>query len=76
MPIHDGDNLIGRGQAPLFDADAYLSPRHAELVDWPERRDDSGPAEPERRVPEDRNAKSRWSRATSSASARSCCASR
>ena len=29
--IHDGDNLIGRGQAPLFDADAYLSPRHAEL---------------------------------------------
>jgi pSer/pThr/pTyr-binding forkhead associated (FHA) protein len=30
-PIHDGDNLIGRGQAPLFDADAYLSPRHAEL---------------------------------------------
>jgi pSer/pThr/pTyr-binding forkhead associated (FHA) protein len=30
-PIHDGDNLIGRGQAPLFDADAYLSPRHSEL---------------------------------------------
>jgi pSer/pThr/pTyr-binding forkhead associated (FHA) protein len=30
-PIQDGDNLIGRGQAPLFDADAYLSPRHAEL---------------------------------------------
>src|SRR4051794_19494684 len=30
-PLHDGDNLIGRGQAPLFDADAYLSPRHAEL---------------------------------------------
>ena len=29
--MHDGDNLIGRGQAPLFDADAYLSPRHAEL---------------------------------------------
>jgi hypothetical protein len=30
-PLHDGENLIGRGQAPLFDADAYLSPRHAEL---------------------------------------------
>jgi pSer/pThr/pTyr-binding forkhead associated (FHA) protein len=30
-PLHDGDNLIGRGQAALFDADAYLSPRHAEL---------------------------------------------
>lgn len=30
-PLHDGDNLIGRGQAPLFDADAYLSPRHAEI---------------------------------------------
>ena len=35
-PIHDGDNLIGRGQAPLFDADAYLSPRHAELSVGPE----------------------------------------
>ena len=31
-PLHDGENLIGRGQASLFDADAYLSPRHAELV--------------------------------------------
>jgi pSer/pThr/pTyr-binding forkhead associated (FHA) protein len=30
-PLNEGDNLIGRGQAPLFDADAYLSPRHAEL---------------------------------------------
>src|SRR4029079_14737990 len=30
-PLHEGENLIGRGQAPLFDADAYLSPRHAEL---------------------------------------------
>jgi predicted component of type VI protein secretion system len=30
-PLHDGENLIGRGQGPLFDADAYLSPRHAEL---------------------------------------------
>jgi len=35
-PIHDGDNLIGRGQAPLFDADAYLSPRHAELSVGPD----------------------------------------
>jgi pSer/pThr/pTyr-binding forkhead associated (FHA) protein len=35
-PITDGDNLIGRGQAPLFDADAYLSPRHAELSVGPE----------------------------------------
>jgi hypothetical protein len=35
-PLHDGDNLIGRGQAPLFDADAYLSPRHAELSVGPE----------------------------------------
>jgi pSer/pThr/pTyr-binding forkhead associated (FHA) protein len=30
-PLQEGENLIGRGQAPLFDADAYLSPRHAEL---------------------------------------------
>jgi pSer/pThr/pTyr-binding forkhead associated (FHA) protein len=30
-PLHEGENLIGRGQAPLFDADAYLSPRHAEI---------------------------------------------
>ena len=35
-PIQDGDNLIGRGQAPLFDADAYLSPRHAELSVGPD----------------------------------------
>ncbi len=34
-PLHDGENLIGRGQAPLFDADAYLSPRHAELFVGP-----------------------------------------
>ena len=26
-----GDNLIGRGHGPLFDADGYLSPRHAQL---------------------------------------------
>jgi len=31
-PLHDGENLIGRGQGSLFDADAYLSPRHAEFV--------------------------------------------
>ncbi|HXU60610.1 MAG TPA: FHA domain-containing protein [Polyangia bacterium] len=30
-PLHEGENIIGRGQAQLFDADAYLSPRHAEL---------------------------------------------
>jgi len=30
-PLHEGENTIGRGQAQLFDADAYLSPRHAEL---------------------------------------------
>jgi pSer/pThr/pTyr-binding forkhead associated (FHA) protein len=28
----DGENLIGRGLGALFDADGYLSPRHAELV--------------------------------------------
>jgi pSer/pThr/pTyr-binding forkhead associated (FHA) protein len=31
-PLHEGANLVGRGQGPLFDADPYLSPRHAELV--------------------------------------------
>jgi pSer/pThr/pTyr-binding forkhead associated (FHA) protein len=35
-PLHDGENIIGRGQAPLFDADAYLSPRHAELSVGPD----------------------------------------
>jgi hypothetical protein len=30
-PLLDGENQVGRGQGPLFDADAYLSPRHAEL---------------------------------------------
>ena len=35
-PLHEGENIIGRGQAPLFDADAYLSPRHAELSVGPE----------------------------------------
>ena len=30
-PLQEGENIIGRGQAQLFDADAYLSPRHAEL---------------------------------------------
>jgi pSer/pThr/pTyr-binding forkhead associated (FHA) protein len=29
--LHEGSNLVGRGQAPLFDADPYLSPRHAEF---------------------------------------------
>ena len=31
-PLHEGTNLVGRGQDPLFDADPYLSPRHAEFV--------------------------------------------
>ena len=30
--LHEGENVIGRGIGPLFDADGYLSPRHAELV--------------------------------------------
>lgn len=35
-PLHDGENLIGRGQGSLFDADPYLSPRHAEFTLSPE----------------------------------------
>ncbi len=35
-PLLDGENMIGRGQAPLFDADAYLSPRHATMTVEPE----------------------------------------
>lgn len=31
-PLHEGENLIGRGQGPLFDGDLYLSPRHAEFI--------------------------------------------
>ncbi len=31
-PLQEGENLIGRGQGALFDADPYLSPRHAEFV--------------------------------------------
>jgi pSer/pThr/pTyr-binding forkhead associated (FHA) protein len=31
-PLHDGETLIGRGQGTLFEADAYLSPRHAEFT--------------------------------------------
>jgi pSer/pThr/pTyr-binding forkhead associated (FHA) protein len=31
-PLQEGVNLIGRGQGALFDADPYLSPRHAEFV--------------------------------------------
>jgi pSer/pThr/pTyr-binding forkhead associated (FHA) protein len=30
-PLQAGENLIGRGQGALFDADPYLSPRHAEF---------------------------------------------
>ncbi len=28
-PLGFGDNVLGRGTGPLFDADGYLSPRHA-----------------------------------------------
>ncbi len=31
-PLSLGDNAIGRGLGPLFDADGYLSPDHATLV--------------------------------------------
>jgi pSer/pThr/pTyr-binding forkhead associated (FHA) protein len=31
-PLDEGENIIGRGAGSLFDADGYLSPRHAELV--------------------------------------------
>ena len=31
-PLHQGENLVGRGQGHLFDSDPYLSPRHAEFV--------------------------------------------
>lgn len=31
-PLHDGATMIGRGQAAIFDQDAYLSPRHSELT--------------------------------------------
>jgi pSer/pThr/pTyr-binding forkhead associated (FHA) protein len=31
-PLEEGENFIGRGAGTLFDADGYLSPRHAELV--------------------------------------------
>jgi pSer/pThr/pTyr-binding forkhead associated (FHA) protein len=34
-PLHDGETLIGRGQGTLFEADAYLSPRHAEFTVTP-----------------------------------------
>jgi pSer/pThr/pTyr-binding forkhead associated (FHA) protein len=30
--LNDGENLVGRGQGPLFDSDAYLSPRHGEFT--------------------------------------------
>src|SRR5262249_14704374 len=31
-PLREGENIIGRGLGSLFDADGYLSPRHAEIV--------------------------------------------
>jgi len=30
--LNEGENLVGRGQGPLFDSDAYLSPRHGEFT--------------------------------------------
>jgi pSer/pThr/pTyr-binding forkhead associated (FHA) protein len=33
--LYDGENIIGRGQGPLFDNDAYLSPRHGEFLVGP-----------------------------------------
>ncbi len=35
-PLAAGETLIGRGQGSLFDADPYLSPRHAEFMLTPE----------------------------------------
>jgi len=35
-PLHDGENLVGRGQGMLFDGDLYLSPRHAEFILGPD----------------------------------------
>jgi hypothetical protein len=32
FPLHEGENVIGRGQGTLFDADPYLSPRHASFL--------------------------------------------
>ena len=31
-PLHEGENLVGRGQGSLFEGDLYLSPRHAEFA--------------------------------------------
>ncbi len=31
-PLQQNENLVGRGQGSLFDADPYLSPRHAEFI--------------------------------------------
>jgi pSer/pThr/pTyr-binding forkhead associated (FHA) protein len=36
QPLYEGENIIGRGQGPLFDSDAYLSPRHGEFVVGPQ----------------------------------------
>jgi len=32
FPLQEGENIIGRGQGTLFDADPYLSPRHASFM--------------------------------------------
>ena len=52
-PLQDGENLIGRGQGSLFDADPYLSPRHAEFAFTRRGADGARPAQPERRVHQD-----------------------
>ncbi len=35
-PLHEGENLVGRGQGGLFEGDLYLSPRHAEFLLGPD----------------------------------------
>ena len=35
-PLHEGENLVGRGQGSLFEGDLYLSPRHAEFILGPD----------------------------------------
>ena len=34
--LNDGENHVGRGSAPLFEGDLYLSPRHAEFILGPD----------------------------------------
>jgi pSer/pThr/pTyr-binding forkhead associated (FHA) protein len=32
FPLGEGENLVGRGESPLFESDTYLSPRHALFI--------------------------------------------